>query len=381
MSDELQHFGVKGMKWGVRRFQPYQKGKKVKGGKEVGKAKSKREIRKENREAVRQKNNPTGISNRQLVKERVRIAKEEHNKAKNDIETSINKELMDLAKFAKKNGLDQDDGGGGNNEKASREYQSRLNDLESRVYDMERIVNKRTAKRLIEEYGDTAVKRINDVNKRKQMAVLAAPLALSLGSVGLALITQSSPDDDILQHFGVKGMKWGVRRYQPYPKGQRNAGKFIDAGKKTSGSEPTTRLQSKGRELSMALAQREIKNLSTKDAKKVVSRAQLENRYRQLSKTPNVGSMKSKADYRNREKMGDQELKRKVDRLQIAANMRTESRKANPEVIELGKKAATIAAPFVVSAVFKKVNGSEFTSDVLKDIGKQAGENVAKWVI
>lgn len=186
---------------------------------------------------------------------------------------------------------------------------------------------------------------------------------------------------DNIQHHGIKGMKWGVRRYQPYPKGQRNAGKFLDAGKKTGGSEPTTRLQSKGREISMALAQREIKNLSSKDARKVVSRAQLENRYRQLSKTPNVGSLKAKADYRNREKMGDEELKRKVDRLQIAANMRTESRKANPEVIALGKKAATIAAPFVVSAVFKKVNGSEFTSDVLQDIAKQAGENAAKWVI
>ena len=30
-----------------------------------------------------------------------------------------------------------------------------------------------------------------------------------------------------LEHHGIKGMKWGVRRYQPYPKGQESKGRFI----------------------------------------------------------------------------------------------------------------------------------------------------------
>lgn len=42
--DFLEHHGIKGQRWGVRRYQPYTKGNKVSGGKEVGKAakKSKR---------------------------------------------------------------------------------------------------------------------------------------------------------------------------------------------------------------------------------------------------------------------------------------------------------------------------------------------------
>ena len=36
--NELYHHGIKGMHWGIRRFQPYQPGAKVKGGKEVGAA-------------------------------------------------------------------------------------------------------------------------------------------------------------------------------------------------------------------------------------------------------------------------------------------------------------------------------------------------------
>lgn len=38
MESELYHHGIKGQKWGIRRFQPYPKGEKPKGGKEIGEA-------------------------------------------------------------------------------------------------------------------------------------------------------------------------------------------------------------------------------------------------------------------------------------------------------------------------------------------------------
>ena len=42
--NELYHHGILGQKWGIRRFQPYRKGEKVKGGKEVGKAKKVKQV-------------------------------------------------------------------------------------------------------------------------------------------------------------------------------------------------------------------------------------------------------------------------------------------------------------------------------------------------
>ena len=211
-------------------------------------------------------------------------------------------------------------------------------------------------------------------------------------------IDESMLDDDVeetIEHHGVKGMKWGVRRYQPYPKGQRNAGKFIDASKNKGGSSQNGNkvsgvkgaIRSKGRELSMVAAQREIKNLTTKDAQTVLSRAQLENRFKRLSSTPNVGTTKSKEEYLNRENMSNEELKRKVDRLQLSDNMRVESRKANQEAIDMGKKIAAIAAPIAVQvavhgALDKKWLDRTLNPEVaLKDwdkIGKQAAKSLDK---
>ena len=78
--------------------------------------------------------------------------------------------------------------------------------------------------------------------------------------------------DDSLAHYGVKGMKWGVRRYQNKDGSYTNAGKHRRRSQNSSDYEETRSLRRKS-----------SKRLSNEELKKLNKRLNLESEYRRLN--------------------------------------------------------------------------------------------------
>lgn len=173
--------------------------------------------------------------------------------------------------------------------------------------------------------------------------------------------------EDFIQHHGIKGMKWGVRRYQPYPKGEGKKGKFL--GKRQNGI-----VSSKGRELSKLKKARvsEMNKKTTKEIRRDTERLRNENELKRLSsRASKVGTRKDRQDYNRRSDMSDSELKRKVNRLIAKEEFKNEAIKANSEAIKTGKEYVLDIAKVVVPVVGSYVSGkisSKGMKAALKDL-------------
>ena len=127
--------------------------------------------------------------------------------------------------------------------------------------------------------------------------------------------------DTQLQHFGVKGMKWGVRKSrtskdrasETTPKPKSTVRKYIDSNR---------------RELGMNKMLKDVDTLPDAEIVRRVNRVRNENDFRRaIDNTAFVDRKRRKQlreEYFNRENLSDAELQERVRRLNLEDNLRRE---------------------------------------------------------
>ena len=127
--------------------------------------------------------------------------------------------------------------------------------------------------------------------------------------------------DTELQHFGVKGMKWGVRKSrtskdrasETTPKPKSTLRKYVDSNR---------------RELGMNKMLKDVNSLPDSEVIRRTNRVRNENDFRRaIDNTSFVNNKRRKQlreEYFNRENMSDAELQERVRRLNLEDNLRRE---------------------------------------------------------
>lgn len=140
-------------------------------------------------------------------------------------------------------------------------------------------------------------------------------------------------EDFYLQHYGVKGMKWGVR------KKASSAGRRVkNRAKREYGSFKRERSQ---------LKIKDPGQMTDRELKSTLKRNKLENQLKEESrKTPGIGknrgeehSARRKANrdtYLDRGQLSNKELKAKVDRIRSENQLVQEANKINRKTLETG---------------------------------------------
>lgn len=273
-NNELQHWGVKGMKWGIRRYQNKDGTLTEAGKKRYAKEEEAAKKKAEQEEAARKQEHDYAIADR-LYEEHARPTIRACNSAYNNYKAGKREDAM----------RDLDEAGAHLKkiEEGAKKAYNTDSILKSDLYlepkwAYESLLEDVTGQR--SEFIDKEARRVKHSDEPENF-------------------------DDYLAHWGVKGMKWGIRRYQ------NKDGTLTPAGKKRY-AEEMARLDKESKILKNK--QRTKAQLDKLDAK----RREIEEQKRSLSgKTDKPKIAKPASGKKKLSDLSNEELEAKIARLKL----------------------------------------------------------------
>lgn len=187
-------------------------------------------------------------------------------------------------------------------------------------------------------------------------------------------VTRTSGYEDELYHHGVKGIKWGVRRYQ------NKDGSYTAAGKnrsRRSYQRSLNKLDKKSAK-EMAKAMKYSKSMDTADSKlqKRIDKNPETNSKRELNKRKNLENKRGNAAYKGAKHL-DRNIKIESDTRKLIEKSQNKGYTVNSkEVRRNGEMGRTVAQNYLAGIV-----GSRAINDVRYEYYSREFDGQAPWAV
>lgn len=401
VNDILQHFGVKGMKWGVRRDAANRKGMKVgdvrklkKMTKSTDRQKYLDEKDKKWMEKVKDNKRALTVAKR-TAKDMKKVNKELKKEYGSDFKRAFDRKAQ--ARFQKEAKQAYEDILAGHTYGIYKLSPTRTREVEIKAMSdgsMKATIIERDNPKLAKQRAAITKAGIQNAKREAKDSLKHADESDTGPSLLDGMFFIILPDEDgfpdevvdpfydtveqaedmsnVLQHVGIKGMRWGVRRDRNRPggaDGKEESSKVVDKRGKLRKN-----LDSMKRERDWKKVLNEVDKLNTKDIQKVSKRIDLENDLKKLSKSK-MAKSKDREDYLRREHMSDAELVRKVNRLRAKDKLQKSISEASKEQREFGEKVVNISKSIGVKYALNRAVGQRLgKKDIFDAVTDPKGE-------